>query len=48
MSELSLFGTEAVRSDLEDLVKRQAPSGGEPEGFWGTLTFILITIAVDC
>ena len=48
MSEMSLFGTEAVQSDFAELVKRQSLPGNEPEGFWGTLTFILITIAVDC
>lgn len=48
MNELSLFGTEAVQGDLQDLAKRQSLSGAEPEGFWPTLTFVLITIAVDC
>lgn len=47
MSEISLFGPEQLRAEFSDDVKRQA-STGEPESFWGTLTFILMTIAVDC
>ncbi len=48
MSDMSLFGTDAKQGDFTELVRGQAAAGTEPESFWGTLSFILLTIAVDC
>lgn len=47
MNEMQLFGNDAAQSDFAEFARSRSGID-EAESFWGTLTFVLMTIAVDC